>query len=156
MPLRNPLSRRLAPLLIVAGLGLAGCGGGTSPSAAEDSPEQADLLEVGEMYRIYIDDNKRPPRAVKDVLKYAPAFNFGSMALQEKRVVVLWGADLQAESTEVLAYEAKAPESGGAVLLRDGLTVKAMTPAEFQAAAKSPGKLEDPGRSKAAKNARAG
>jgi hypothetical protein len=103
------------------------------------SPDQVVLQEVGEMYRIFIDDNKRPARAVKDLLKYATAFSFGSMALQEQKVVVLWGAGLQPDSTAVLAYAKAVPQSGGAVLLQDGHTVKAMTPQEFQSAPKAGG-----------------
>lgn len=136
------IAGRRALLLAAAaavGLGASGCGEGPAPSpyGLPADLEQAELAEVGEMYRLHIDDEKRPPRAVKDVLKYGAAFTLGSLALQEKRIVVLWGAGLKPDSEEILAYEAKAPESGGAVLLRDGLTVKAMAVDEFRSAAKA-------------------
>jgi hypothetical protein len=143
MTIIDAVSGRAALMLRLSiaaiGLGPAGCGEGPAPSpyGLPAQLEQTELAEVGEMYKLHIDDAKRPPRAVKDVLRYAAAFTYGSLALQEKRIVALWGVDLQPDSTEVLAYESKAPESGGAVLLRDGTTVKAMTAEEFQAAPKA-------------------
>lgn len=87
--------------IVILGMALSaplGCGGGTSTSAPEQTPQHVELLEVGEMYRIFIQDNRRPAQAVKDLMKYAPAFDFGAMALQEKRVVVAWGVDLKPDS----------------------------------------------------------
>lgn len=133
------MHRGLRFLGVVLGASLAyqaGCGG-TSTPLVEVPPGQVELQEVGEMYRIFIDDNKRPARAGKDLLKYAAAFTFGSMALQEKEVVVFWGASLQPDSTTVLAYQKAVPESGGVVLLQDGQTVKSMTAQEFQSAPKA-------------------
>jgi hypothetical protein len=132
----NRGSRFLGFVLVVSLACQAGCGG-TSTPPAELTPDQVELQEVGEMYRIFIDDNKRPARVGKDLLKYAAAFTFGSMALQEQKVVVFWGAGLQPDSTAVLAYQKAVPQSGGVVLLKDGLTVKSMTPQEFQSAPKA-------------------
>ncbi|AGA28717.1 hypothetical protein [Singulisphaera acidiphila] len=135
------MNRGLRFLGVVLGVSLAyqaGCGGTSTPTPlVEVPPGQVELQEVGEMYRIFIDDNKRPARASKDLLKYAAAFTFGSMALQEKEVVVFWGASLQPDSTTVLAYQKAVPESGGVVLLQDGQTVKSMTAQEFQSAPKA-------------------
>lgn len=113
----------------------AGCQTSTAP--VEVPPEHLALQEVGEMCRVYLADNKRPPRTGKDLNKYAPAFNYGSMAIQDGSVQVFWGADLQPDSKAILAYEKRVPESGGKVLLQDGETVKEMTAQEFQAAPKA-------------------
>lgn len=118
---------------------LPGCwsGGGSSSSSAELPQEQIELLEVGEMYRIFIDDNKRPARSAKDLMKYATAFTSGSMALQEGKLVVTWGEPLEHEegTTEILAFEKKALAEGGPVLMRDGTTIKSMTAEELKAVA---------------------
>ena len=136
---------RLWVLILGASLlALVGCGGGTSANSATDrSPQQVELSEVGEMYRIFLADNRRPAQAVKDLLKYAVAFDSGAMALQEKRVVVVWGTSLDPGSREVLAYQKGAPESGGLVLLRDGETVVPLAAEEVRAATKGHAKPTD-------------
>jgi hypothetical protein len=118
----------------------AGCGGGASHGTGVEPPrQQIALSEVGEMYRLYVNEHRRPPQRGKDVAPYAPAFSHGSMAVQNGDVVVSWGANLGPGSNAVLAHEKAVPKDGGMVLLQDGETVKPMTAQEFQAAPK-PGK----------------
>jgi hypothetical protein len=132
--------RRRAGACLVAALAWAGagCGGGSSPaSQAEPPPQQIALSEVGEMFRLYLNEHHKPPRGGKDVARYAPAFSHGSMAVQNGDVIVFWGADLTPGSTAVLAHERDVPKTGGMVLLQDGETIKPMTVQEFQAAPKA-------------------
>jgi hypothetical protein len=78
---------------------------------------------------MYIKTNQKPPARPADLEKYSPGFTLGSFAIQNKDVVVLWGKSLDAESGkgEVLAFEKKALNDGGPVLMRDGATIKAFT-----------------------------
>ncbi len=115
---------------------LGGCGG-PAPPATEPPPENVALQEIGQMYSSYIDEFKRPPRAGKDLMRYAPAFSHGSMAIQNQDVVLFGGINLEPGATAVLAYQKVVPKTGGMVLLQDGETVKAMTAQEFQVASKA-------------------
>jgi len=122
------------PTLIVAGV-VAGCGG--SAPVPEPPAEQTALQEVGQMYQAYEAEFRKPPSKGQDVMRYAPGFSHGSMAVQNKDVEVAWGVPLSAGSKSVLAYEKGTPKGGGKVLLADGETLAVMTPAEFEAAPKA-------------------
>ncbi|MDR3618459.1 MAG: hypothetical protein P4L85_03845 [Paludisphaera borealis] len=146
-------SRFIITLFLCAIATLSGCDGGTSSSTDVDASktEVIALKELGEMYALLVKQTQKPPEAGKELMKFAEGFSHGSMAIQNKTVGVYWGAPIEKEGKAVLAYEAKAPEAGGLVLLSDGETVKPMTAEEFQAAPKAPGKLEEPGKPNAKK-----
>lgn len=109
-----------------------------SRTVIKDSMEETALKEVGSLYQACIDQNSRPPKSVKDFSKDAAALPFGYDWLSRGDLVAFWGATLSdAGSGAVLAYEKKAPEKGGYVLMQDGKTVKTMTADEFKAAPKA-------------------
>ena len=79
-----------------------------------------------------------PSRNQADLARYENACPTAFNKLQKGEIVVLCGANPQeGASDKILAYEKQTPQSGGFSLMQDGTTVKKMTPAEFQAAAKS-------------------
>jgi hypothetical protein len=137
-----------AGLAIVLGavLGVAGCGGGGSsvPASGPDLFYHTALHEAGDLYRNVILDTQKPPSGLGDFAKYENGFPSGYREVKEGHIVVLWGAPLtESNSTTILAYEKATPESGGYVVMQDTRTVKKMTPEEFKAAPKAPGKAED-------------
>jgi hypothetical protein len=126
-----------------AGFGL-GCGG---PSNTPRAVENVELREVADLYRLYIDEYKKPPRRWQDLARYEQGMPLGFNGVKDGRIAVRWGVGLsdtkgevsEADSPdEVLAYEAKVPTAGGAVLMKDR-TVREMTPEEFKAAPKAGG-----------------
>ena len=129
--------RILATLLALVA---AGCGGGGGAATVQEAPPQQQALqEVGEMYRIYQKQYRRPPAKVADLDAYSPAFSFGSLGVQGGSVVVRWGAGLtpgEPGARGVLAHEKQAARDGGYVLLQDG-TVLALTAAGFAEAPKA-------------------
>lgn len=127
-----------------------GCGPETTstPGVEASNTEVIALRELGEMYTLQIKQTQKPPETGKPLMQFAAGFSHGSMAIQNKTLGVYWGAPIEKQGQAVLAYELKAPEAGGLVLLSDGETVKPMTAEEFQAAPKAPGKLEEPGKTK--------
>lgn len=103
-----------------------------------DSMEEKALEEVGTLYRAYLDEAKRPPRKVGDFAKDGPGYPFGYDWLVRGDLVAVWGTNLdEAAADAVLAYEKKAPEQGGFVLMQDGKTIKKMSAEEFKAAPKA-------------------
>lgn len=137
---------------LVGLLGLIGCGGGEAPRP-ELPTEGTALRELGEMYLMSTKENHKPPESGKPLMKYMAGFSHGTMALKNRTLDVFWGAKIEPNATAVLAYERKAPESGGLVLLLDGETIKEMTVDEFKAAAKAEGKLEAAPKAKSKTNA---
>jgi len=118
----------------------AGCG----PQAPVNSPEQYEvgsLDEVGQLYSSSYAVTKKAPKSLKNLVR-ADVFAGGFESIKKGEIIVYWGVTPTtsdaADAGEVLAYKADVPEKGGYVLLKD-LTMKTMTPAEFQAAPKPPG-----------------
>jgi hypothetical protein len=120
-----------------------GCGGGyptNSPAVFENNA----LSEIGEIYRLYTEMNKKPPQSLRDFAPFREGTPNGIGAAARGEVVVLWGAklnDLTEEGTndspdEVLAYLKEVPEKGGLVLMKNR-KIKSMTPEEFKAAPKA-------------------
>jgi hypothetical protein len=133
---------RIVLAAVVAGslaLGGSGCGsaGAAKPGAA--TVENHALEEVGRIFRTYQKGRRPPPKSVADFNLYEQGYPLGVGAIKRKEVVVFWGGGLSDASdaaSTVLAYEASAPASGGAVLTQDG-TVRKMSADEFKAAAKA-------------------
>jgi len=139
--MRNTLCWICGLAIVTAGCGGGPSGGGTPDPAAR---EQAALKEVGELYRIYVFSTKKPPGKLPDLAPLKTAAPNGFGALKAGDIVVRYGAMMtdtnegpaNTPSDEILAYEKKAPESGGQVLMLDR-TIKAMTADEFKAARKA-------------------
>jgi hypothetical protein len=102
---------------------------------------QDNLVQVGELCRIFQFSKKKPPQKLDVFNSLRTQGMNGYEALRNSEIVLLYNATLpdldedpgHAESGEILAYEKQVPESGGSVLLLNR-TVKKMTPEEFKAA----------------------
>jgi hypothetical protein len=117
---------------------VCGCSKEDSAKKQEKIGAHTGLDEIGQMWRSFTEEKKRPPKKLADLQPYAPVYGSGVMALERDKCVVVWGADFSKTpdaSKTILAYEKEAPEKGGYVLMQDG-TVKEMTAQEFQAAPK--------------------
>jgi hypothetical protein len=121
-------------------LALIGCGG---PSNAPPTPavlEENALGEVGEMYRLYSADKKKPPASLADFTPMEMMSPAGVRAIKTGEIIVCYGATLpdtdegiRGSSDEVLAYLKSVPVSGGQVLMLNR-EVKTMTAEQFKAA----------------------
>lgn len=133
MTLRLTVATFAVPILFV----LAGCGKTeTAPPAAS---AQTKLTEIGNMYRAYTKDHKKPPQKLSDFdHPYEPANMDGYAALRDGECVMIWGGSMPGGNANavVIAYEKAAPEAGGLVVFQDG-SVKPLTAAEFKAAPKA-------------------
>ncbi len=140
-------SIRLAFLAVLLAWGATGCEDSNklAASAALVRPVQ----DVGELYRMYMLDRKKPPTKPEDFLRYQEANAAGYRQVKDGNVVVIWGVnltDLAMEDSkdsqdEVLAYEKQVPTEGGTVLMKDR-TIRHMTAEEFKAAPKAQGTTE--------------
>lgn len=129
-------------LLWLPALVAAGCGGTpeSKPMTAADMEKTA-LSDVGEMYRLYTFEKKKPPTKVSDFTPMEMMSPTGVRAVKTGEVVVRLGATMTdtaegpgtGPGDEVLAYQKQVPESGGQVLMINR-TIKMMTADEFKAA----------------------
>ncbi len=129
-----------AVLMAVALLSLlVGCGG-SGPAIEPAPPPQIRIFdEFYQAYRLYLDQNKRPPSGPADLHPYTPGFPLASIVMNQEKHVVLWGANpefVPEPANTVLAYETVTPDSGGWVLMADG-SPKQLSAAEFQATRKA-------------------
>jgi hypothetical protein len=119
----------------------AGCGGVSEQPPSKAELQQGSLSDVGELYRLYQQENKKPPAKSSDLTKMEVVAPGGAIALKRGEVVVRLGAQLASteegppsgSSDEVLAYYKDVPESGGQVLMLNR-EVRTMTADEFKAA----------------------
>ena len=120
-----------------------GCGSKT----VENSPavfENNALSEIGSVYRLYSEVNKKPPKSLRDLEPYREGTPNGIGAAARGEIIVCWGTkleDLTEEGTgdspdEVLAYLKEVPTEGGLVLMKNR-KIKSMTAEEFKAAPKA-------------------
>jgi hypothetical protein len=126
-------------LIAVALAGLAGgCREAAAPNPVRPTTPETELRDLGEMFQLFAQENRRPPKNLADLGTISPEPPPGYLAAEEGRIVVLWGGAFTtgAGKSAVMAYEKDAPNRGGFVLLQDG-TVKQMNAAEFQAAPKA-------------------
>jgi hypothetical protein len=140
--MKNPRVRVRINLAIGLLLGLsAGCGSGKSgvdSNPSEEAYKEASLGEVGDLLRNRKTENAPPPKKASDLVRYRAGWPSGYKMVEGGSVVVIWGAPLQdGASDKVIAYEKQAPESGGYVLMQDGMTIKKMTADQFKAAPKA-------------------
>ena len=126
--------------VLLAGAG-GGCGSGAAPTPEQARSPEALLRDVGEIYRLSVVQNKKPPASMKQ-LRNGAEFPFGLRAIESGAVVVAYGTPMADTGEEpaggdeggVLAYPKEVPEAGGPVLMANR-TVKTMTADEFKAVA---------------------
>ncbi len=126
----------LCASVVLAAFAVAGCKETRAPQSGVPA-HLADngLEELASVYK-FMAENKEPvPRKLEDLSEHNAALPSAWGKIESGEYIVLWGAGYSS-SGNVLAYEKKAPESGGLVLLQNG-TVKEMTAAEFRSAAKA-------------------
>lgn len=120
---------------------VVGCSSNTNSTdtGAATGPEAA-LREVGGLLQAA--SAGAAPKKASDLAPFENGYPVGYQAVQTGEVVVVWGAKVPGEGAlasapaDVIAYEKKAPTSGGWVLLQN-MTTKQMTAAEFAAAPKA-------------------
>jgi hypothetical protein len=127
-------------------LGLVGCGSSNKPATEKDL-RLTQLLDVGELLRMYQLEKGQPPKSFTEVEALESLQMTSPMSFERIRsgdIVVCWGATLPdtgeepgtTSETDVLAYVKEAPEQGGPVLLLNR-TVRQMNADEFKAAPKA-------------------
>ena len=89
------------------------------------------LEELAGVYKFMAQHKEAPPRKLEDLVDHQAALPTAWGKIESGEYVVQWGAAYSAAGSGVLAYEKKAAESGGLVLLQNG-TVKQMSAAEFK------------------------
>ena len=111
----------------------AGCGGDdrTLP------PVSQDLQEFWEMYKAHVDQTKKLPVKLEQLIPFEPPYANGFAAVRDDRIVVLWGTPIGA-GDRLLAYLQDAPQSGGEVLFADG-TIKKLSAGGVQDALNAAG-----------------
>src|SRR5258708_2029931 len=115
----------------------SGCSGTNQPRTV-DQVGQDNLVQVGELYRLYQFTKQQPPQKLGDLSTLRSMGGNGFEALSSGSIVLRYNAKLpdtdedpgHAESNEVLAYQKEVPENGGYVLLLNRI-VKKMTAEEF-------------------------
>ena len=136
---RSSLARPLVALALLALTTGPGCG----PPKVENSETIAEtgaLDEVGQLYQTSLNAIKKPPTSLSQLAAKRDLFLLGYNAIESGKVIIYWGVTPTPDtpSDEVLAYGPEVPTEGGPVLLKD-MTIKPMTPEEFQAAPKPSG-----------------
>ena len=122
-------------------LAIVGCGGPAGRPLTKDDATMAALSDVGELYRLYTGEKKKPPAKLADLRPMARMSPMGVRAIETGDVIVRLGARLpdtgeepgQGPGDEVLAYHKDVPASGGPVMMLNR-TIRTMTPDEFKAA----------------------
>ena len=119
----------------------AGCGGPVDQPVTKEDMTLTKLSDVGELYRFYTQEKKKPPKSEADFAPLGMMSPMGLNAIRTGEIVVRFGAALpdtgeepgKGPGDEVLAYEKQVPATGGKVLMLNR-TVRAMTAEEFKAA----------------------
>jgi hypothetical protein len=141
-----------AVLMVGALLSSLACAGNIQ-QAAQRMQEANNLKQIALAYLSYMDDNKNVgPETVDDfaawVQKKLPETSLLVGDVKAGKYVFYLSVSIPkltaGTQNTVLGYEAAVPTTGGQVVMADG-SVKQMTAAEFQAAAKPPNaKLSNP------------
>lgn len=130
------MSRIVWSVAVVTGLGLvAGCGDSKS-SRPIGEERKAGLEELGQMLKALADEGKKPPARPADLDALDPLIPVAGPAVRNGEIVYAWGAGYVSGGNLVVAYDKKAADEGGYVLLQDG-TVKHLSASEFQSAPKA-------------------
>lgn len=130
-----------ATLTISLGLA-AGCAEPTGEAVTEANRAEVALNDVGQLYRQYTFDKKKPPTSLADFGPYELMAPLGLQALHDGDVVARAGVVIQDveegpatkdPADAVIAYAKEVPTSGGPVLMHNR-TIRQMTADEFKSA----------------------
>ena len=143
------MSRTMQVVGVAAMVLTVGCGDG----GAAVLKRRSDLTELGRAYQSFHDEQQRGPanaieliesmsQAAESDEKVASAIK----SLEEGEIVMNWQGvlgDPAANSQYVLGFEARAPASGGYVVMADG-KVRLMTGKDFSESAMVPSQVASP------------
>ena len=131
-------------LVTICFSGLPACRSSSNSDPVVEGHIKQELLEVGEIYRLYSATNKKPPKNINDLHGSQVISPTGYQAVRDGSIVVFWSVPLSDTSEEgstdsadeVLAYEKAVQEQGGQVLMKNR-TVQTMSADEFKVAPKA-------------------
>jgi hypothetical protein len=138
---------------VVCGVAVLSCilACGAVKQAQQAAKDSMDLVQLGQSYHAFANDGKnkgRGPANADEWIKWAQATpgQGDAVALIQQtkpggKYTIYWNVNIGAlggkSNTTVLGYDNKLPGAVGVVLMADG-SVRAMQPAEFNAATKPP------------------
>ena len=125
----------ITSLTCIAAFSSIGCDGART-SGPSVNPQKDALVDLGQMLKQLADEKKKPPARLAELEPVEPMIPNAGAAIRTGSIVYLWGASYISGGTKIVAYEKKAPESGGMVLLEDA-SVKEMTADAFKSAPKA-------------------
>jgi len=112
----------------------AGCTKGSfDPNLAV---EKRELGEIFDCYMSYLKANEKPPTQLADFEERDALYANVLRTVRDGKYKIVWGVNKKDAGT-ILAYEPRAAEESGVVLMADG-TVKSMTAAQFKSAKPAP------------------
>src|SRR5438309_68144 len=118
------MRRTVWAVVVAAGVGpAAGCTS-TSTAGAIDRERREAMEEIGQMLKTLADDGRKPPARLADLEAVEPYLPTAGARIRSGEVVYVWGAGYAAGSTQLVAWETAAPESGGYALQQDGAVKK--------------------------------
>lgn len=128
-------------VLVSALILVVGCSGGKGGGENKGPTREDELREVGEMLTLLSGETKRGYTKLADLSRYEPGYVLGYQAVKSGSIVIVKGATMPGEGDKtgtdaIVAHEKDAATQGGWVLLHNR-TIKQLTAAEFQAAAKA-------------------
>jgi hypothetical protein len=105
-----------------------------APSVGVPEAERRKVMgEVGLLLIAFQNDNHRGPLKMVELDKYQSKGPAGSSAINAGNVVVVWGSGIVLnEAWRLVAFEKDTPQSGGLVLMADGVTVRKLTADQFK------------------------
>jgi hypothetical protein len=131
---RTTIGRELGLAAVL--LACAACDKAGVTATSEVTTAESELQDLAGLIQLAAHEKKPAPRTVAELSQISAATPPGAIAVEEGRIVFLFGRGYDARSAAILAYEKAAPSQGGFVLLQDA-TVKRLTAAEFQSAPKA-------------------
>jgi hypothetical protein len=127
---------RVALIVLLAGLGTAGCGD-EAVSTGQGLTAELMLTDLKLLLEELAANNRPVPTKMAEMEAYEPIRPSVYVGLLSEEIVYQWGARINSSGTDaILAYEKKAPTDGGWVLMQDG-NLKEITVGEFNAAPKA-------------------
>lgn len=106
----------------------AGC---SSKQPPLPDAKNTELMQVGELYSMYIKQNQKPPTKPSDLRSMEAIYGGPVQAINRGDVLVSWGTP-NGDGNVIIAVEKAGPQSGGWALFGDG-SVKQVSAADVGA-----------------------